>query len=262
MATPPTDILREEYPGSAIENAAELLQKAGHTVVLTGAGSSTPSGIPDFRSAGSGLWTRYLPHEVASLSAFRRHPERFFEWLRPLASNLLQAEPNPAHRAITDMEKGGYIQTIITQNIDGLHQRAGAQNVIEVHGTLDTLTCVGCYQQQLAADFIDPYIDEGVIPRCPACDQILKPDAVLFEEQLPADAWVAARKSCQQCDLMIVVGSSLVVMPVAGLPQRALDNGADIIVVNKSETYIDANASVVLQEDVAEILPAIVEKLP
>ncbi len=237
--------------------AVNILKKAQNVVALTGAGSSTPSGIPDFRSAGSGLWTRFLPMEVASLSSFRYHPERFFEWLRPLASHMLNAQPNPAHIALANMEERGNIDTIITQNIDGLHQRAGSKHVLEVHGTLNTLTCVGCYLQYPSSDFTDAYFEHGDIPYCPECQSILKPDAVLFEEQLPAKVWLEARLASETCDVMIVAGSSLEVMPVAGLPARAIEHGADVIVINKSETYIDGQASAVLTGDVSDIIPAL-----
>lgn len=248
-------------PNADLELAVRLLKNARHAVVLTGAGSSTPSGIPDFRSAGSGLWTRFLPMEVASLSSFRYQPERFFEWLRPLASHMLNALPNASHLALAELENHGFLKTVITQNIDGLHQRAGSSKVLEVHGTLNTLTCIGCYQQHSTDDFIDAYIDHGEIPYCPDCKKILKPDVVLFEEQLPAKTWLRARRSSETCDVMIVAGSSLEVMPVAMLPARALEHNANIIVVNKSETYIDDQAAAVLNGDVAEIIPAIAAKL-
>ncbi len=246
---------------TAFNRAVKILKKAQNAVALTGAGSSTPSGIPDFRSAGSGLWTRFLPMEVASLSSFRYHPERFFEWLRPLASHMLNAEPNPAHMALAQLEESNKIQTIITQNIDGLHQRAGSRNVLEVHGSLNTLTCVGCYQQYSSEDYIDDYIERGDIPYCPGCQSILKPDAVLFEEQLPAKIWIKARSASETCDVMLIAGSSLEVMPVAGLPARAIEHGAKVIVVNKSETYIDEQATAVLKGDVSDIIPALAANL-
>jgi len=246
---------------TAFDKAVNILRNAQHVVVLTGAGSSTPSGIPDFRSPGSGLWTRFLPMEVASLSTFRYLPERFFEWLRPLASHMINAQPNPSHIALAQMEVGGYINTIITQNIDGLHQRAGSIHVLEVHGTLNSLTCVGCYQQYPSNEFIGAYIDHGDIPYCPACERILKPDAVLFEEQLPANIWLEARQASEACDVMIVAGSSLEVMPVASLPAKAKEHGAEIIVINKSDTYIDRQAAAVLTGDVAEIIPSLAAEL-
>jgi len=240
-----------------IQTAAELIRSAKNAVALTGAGSSTPSGIPDFRSPGSGLWSRFSPMDVASLSTFRYQPEKFFEWLRPLAAHILQAEPNPSQIALAELEIGGYIKKIITQNIDGLHQRAGSQAVIEVHGSLHSLSCTGCFQQFPSDGFIEPYITSGKIPICPNCDKILKPDVILFEEQLPIKPWLNAQKAAKTCDLLIIAGSSLVVMPVAGLPMEALDNQAKIILVNKAPTYIDQLSDVVLYGDVADILPAI-----
>jgi NAD-dependent deacetylase len=245
----------------SIHLAATLIDSANYTAVLTGAGSSTPSGIPDFRSPASGLWTRFSPMEVASLSSFRCKPERFYEWLRPLAKHLLEAQPNPSHYALSDLEKSGKINAIITQNIDGLHQKAGAVSVIEVHGSLATLSCIGCYQQLHADNFIDPFIKTGIIPTCPDCKKILKPDVILFEEQLPFQAWLKAREVVNACDLLIVAGSSLTVTPVASLPIIALQNSAKVILVNLTPTYIDEYSDVVLYGDVAEILPSIAAEI-
>jgi NAD-dependent deacetylase len=240
-----------------IRRAAELIKAAKKVVALTGAGISTPSGVPDFRSAGSGLWTRYLPMEVASLSTFRYEPEKFFAWLHPLASHMLGAEPNPAHKAMKRLEEEGYIDTIITQNIDGLHHRAGSGNVLEIHGTFNTLTCVGCFTKHDSASLIQPYLRDGVIPRCPHCKKILKPDVILFEEQLPVKTWLLAQEAVRDCDLMIVAGTSLEVMPSAGLPMRAVEKGSPLIIINQTETYIDVRAEVILKMDVAEALPLI-----
>jgi NAD-dependent deacetylase len=245
----------------SLEEAVALIQNARFVIALTGAGSSTPSGIPDFRSSGSGLWTKYSPTEVASLSAFRRRPERFFKWLRPLVRHMLSASPNPFHIALAQLEKSKHLKTTITQNIDGLHQRAGTSNVLEVHGSLDTLTCIGCYKKANARDYLDPYLDAGEIPHCPSCGNYLKPDIVLFEEQLPSQTWLKARQTTDACDLMIVAGTSLVVSPVAQLPERAKNNGAQIIIVNKSATYMDSQADVVIHGDVAEIFPIITAKI-
>jgi NAD-dependent deacetylase len=240
-----------------ISKVVKLIRSSTHGVVLTGAGSSSPSGIPDFRSPENGLWTRYSPMEVASLSTFRYHPERFFEWLRPLVKQMLTAKPNPSHYAFAELERGGYIETTITQNIDGLHQRAGSRSVIEVHGSLTSLSCTGCYQQFPSDRYIQPYINDGVIPKCPDCKRILKPDVILFEEQLPIKPWLKARQAAKNCDLMMISGSSLVVMPVAGLPVHALENHAKVVVINKTPTYIDEKAEVVLYGDVAEIIPVL-----
>lgn len=245
---------------TSIEYAAELLRKARHAVVLTGAGISTPSGIPDFRSEGTGLWSRDEPMEVASLSTFRTHPERFFVWFRPLASKIFNALPNPAHIALAELEKAGRVHRIITQNIDALHQKAGSQNVIEMHGTLRTLSCTQCFRQEESHIYLKAFVEQGEIPYCPACGGVLKPDVILFGEQLPQQAWYNAQKESRACDLMLVVGSSLEVLPVAGLPMQAIDRGAHLVILNDSETYLNVRADVVIDENVADVLPAIAEQ--
>jgi NAD-dependent deacetylase len=189
---------------TAIDAAASLISAVGNGVVLTGAGISTPSGIPDFRSPGSGLWSRYNPMEVASLSAFRYEPEKFLAWFRPFAEKILLALPNPAHRALALLERAGYLHTIITQNFDGLHQRAGSDQVLEMHGTLASLSCIGCFQKFEAERFIPRYIHENELPRCPECEQILKPDVILYEEQLPKQTWLQAKQACKNCNIIIV----------------------------------------------------------
>ena len=244
-----------------IRCAADIIRQSKEAIVLTGAGISTPSGIPDFRSTDSGLWEQYDPFEVASLSAFRYQPERFFKWMRPLAINMFDAIPNDAHIGLAKLEQSGYLKTIITQNIDSLHQRAGSKNVIEIHGSLKTLTCVSCFDQYNSDDFIDTYLNDGTIPHCPACNNVLKPDVVLMGEQLPITAWQKAQDASKKCDLMIVAGSSLEVIPVATLPMRVVDNGAHLIIINRSETYINVRADVVFLEDVAEIIPLIANEV-
>jgi NAD-dependent deacetylase len=237
-----------------------LFRAARHAVVLTGAGISTPSGIPDFRSAGTGLWSRDEPLEAASLHTFRTAPERFFAWFRPLATQIMTALPNPAHTALAVLEQAGRLRSVITQNIDALHQKAGSQNVVEMHGTLRTLTCGSCYQQVNSAPYLEPYVADGTLPRCPVCGGVLKPDVILFGEQLPQRAWSQAQRDAHACDLMLVAGSSLEVMPVAGLPLQALDRGAHLIIVNNTSTYLNVRADVSLLEDVALILPAIADR--
>lgn len=246
---------------AAIQNAASMIRRAKKTVILTGAGYSTPSGIPDFRTAGSGLWTKYLPMEVASLTTFRTNPELFFAWLQPLASRMIGTQPNSAHLSLVKLEATGYLSVIITQNIDGLHHRAGNKHVLEIHGTFNSLTCVGCFTKYPSADLIRPYLDYGEIPYCPKCHNLLKPDVILFEEQLPYQTWLKAEEASETCDLMLVAGTSLEVLPSARLPVRALDNGAKLILVNKTETYIDMRADVILRGDVAELMPLLVEEV-
>lgn len=244
-----------------IEYAAELLRKAKYAVVLTGAGISTPSGIPDFRSEGTGLWSRDEPMEVASLNTFRTTPERFFVWFRPLAGHIFSAKPNPAHEALARLEDVGRVKGIITQNIDALHHKAGSKNVIEMHGTLRTLSCTQCFQQADAEQYLKAFVEQGKLPYCSSCNGLMKPDVILFGEQLPQQAWYDAQRECRKCDLILVAGSSLEVLPVAGLPMQAIDRGAHLVILNNATTYLNVRADVVIQEDVADILPAIAEQV-
>ena len=245
-----------------ISHASDLIRGAKYCVALSGAGISTPSGIPDFRSPGSGIWTKYSPMEVASLSAFRYHPDRFYTWLRPFVRNLFEADPNPAHKALVELENSGFLQSIITQNIDALHQRAGSNNVIEVHGTYQTLSCPACFQQiEANEDILNTLLESTKIPRCPLCDTILKPDLILYEEQLPIEKWNQARNEIQACDLLLVLGSTLTVTPVSDLPYIALSSGAKIVIINRGCTHLDSQAEVALDGDLAELLPIIADKV-
>jgi NAD-dependent deacetylase len=253
--TTPADQLQ-----TALDFAADLFRDAKRVVALTGAGLSTPSGIPDFRSEGTGLWSRDEPLEVASLSTFRTAPERFYKWFQPLASQIFNASPNPAHTALAELEKHGRLHTVMTQNIDALHQKAGSQHVVEMHGTMQTLTCTQCYQQVNSKDRLQTFVEKGEIPCCSRCGAVLKPDVILFGEQLPQSAWLEAQREARQCDLMLVAGSSLEVLPVAGLPMQALDRGAHLIIINNTPTYLNIRADVVILENVAKIIPAIVER--
>jgi NAD-dependent deacetylase len=246
---------------SDIEFAADLIRQAKHAVMLTGAGISTPSGIPDFRSTGSGLWAHDEPMQVASLSTFRTRPEAFFHWFRPLASQIFHAQPNPAHTALAELETRGYIKSIITQNIDTLHQKAGSKTVIEMHGTMKTMTCSQCYHQVQADSYLAPFVESGEIPHCPQCGKTLKPDVILFGEQLPQSAWYKAQKEARHSDLMLVAGSSLEVLPVAGLPMQTLDRGGHLIIINNTQTYLNVRADAVFFEDLAEVIPAIMERV-
>lgn len=243
-----------------IEQASQLLQSAQHAVVFTGAGISTPSGIPDFRSQGTGLWTRSDPMEVASLSAFRHHPDRFFDWLRPLAASIRSAGPNPAHTALAELEQAGIIQALITQNIDGLHQKAGSMRVLELHGALTRLVCPQCRRSYASEDYWEPFVEDAVIPRCPSDRSNLKPGIVLFEEMLPAQVWNEAEAEAQQADLIWVIGSSLEVSPANLLPAYTLEHGGRLIITTRSPTFLDDRAELVIHEDVVRVLPGIARK--
>jgi NAD-dependent deacetylase len=246
---------------TSIQEAAELIRASKRAVVLTGAGISTPSGIPDFRSEGTGLWARFEPMEVASLNAFRYHPERFFEWMRPLIRSILEAQPNAAHLALARLGEAGVVKAVITQNIDHLHQKAGSKKVLETHGSFQTLSCGRCFTVFPSADYIDAYLGAGALPRCSHCGGILKPDVILFGEQLPQQTWQEAVKASQNCDLMMVIGSSLEVLPVASLPMQSIDRGAHLIIVNHSPTYLGVRADIVILADVAEVIPKIAEQV-
>lgn len=240
-----------------IQQAAQILKISRHAVAFTGAGISTPSGIPDFRSQGTGLWNSFDPMRVASLTAFRSHPEDFFNWLRPLAQKMLQAVPNPAHIALAELQKAGLIKAIITQNIDNLHQQAGAFRVIQVHGSMDSLICLKCKQSYLLSEFITSFIDQEQIPLCPTCNKALKPTITLFEEMLPETAWSDAERECYLSDVMLVLGSSLEVVPACYLPRMAVENGARLIINNLTPTPLDGAADLLLQCDLAESMPQI-----
>lgn len=199
--------------------------------------------------------------EYASLSAFRTQPEKFFQWVRPLFREISSARPNPAHLALAELERLGLNLTIITQNIDGLHQKAGSTRVIEVHGSIRTLTCTCCFRTYESQSFLRDFLDNEQMPVCPHCHNLLKPDTILFQEQLPRQPWLAAQQAAQECDLMMVVGSSLEVLPIAGLPMKAINNGARLIVLNNTPTYLDQSATHVLNEDLAIALPRIAHEL-
>ena len=241
-----------------IEQAAHLIAEAEHVTSVTGAGISTPSGIPDFRSPESGLWASFNPMEVASIFGFRQCPENFFKWARPLVRQFLEAEPNPAHKALAGLEAMGRMKAVITQNIDGLHQRAGSRCVLEIHGHIREATCIRCYRIGSLEELLSDFVERGQIPRCPSCGGILKPNMILIGEQLPVTVLNAAWREIRACDLVLVAGTSLEVVPASDLPMAAVMRGAKAIVVNYQPTNLDSLANVVIHQDVATVLPQIV----
>ncbi len=242
-----------------IAHAAALLQEAHYAVALTGAGTSTPSGIPDFRSPESGMWEQVDPMEVASIYTFRRHPDAFYNWIRPMVTTLLTAKPNPGHLALAELEAAGWLKAIITQNIDNLYQRAGAHEVLELHGHLREATCIRCYQTVPAQALLNDILTSDDVPRCTACGGVMKPNVVLFGEQLPIKVINAAIAHIRKADLMLIAGTSLEVMPASQLPLLIHKQAGHLIVVNLTPTYIDDVADVVIHADVAEILPRIAQ---
>ncbi len=242
-----------------IHTAALILKQSKHAIVFTGAGISTPSGIPDFRSTNTGLWQKNDPMLVASATAFKNHPDRFYRWLQPLLLASSQAQPNPAHQAIAALERNGCVKAVITQNIDNLHQKAGSINVIELHGTMEFFHCPACHKPASDSHAIMEEILAGLIPYCNHCGAIIKPDITLYEEPLPMQAWQDANEEVTKADVMLIAGSSLEVIPASSLPYDAHQGGSKIIIVNYSHTYLDPLADVVINGDVAEVLPKILE---
>ena len=246
---------------AAIRKAAELLAAARFAVALTGAGISTPSGIPDFRTPGKGMWEFVDPVDVASIWAYRSNPERFYDWIRPLLKTLREARPNPAHHALARLEKAGVLKWTITQNIDSLHQKAGSQWVIEVHGHTRTATCLDCGHSMVTDALWDAVMAGGMPPPCPKCGGLIKPDVILFGELLPPDALMQAQEAAMFADVMLVVGSSLEVMPAADLPFLTRRSGGRLIIVNLGGTSADHLAEVVIRGDVADILPRLADEV-
>jgi len=241
-----------------IRQAADLITQAKNIVAMTGAGISTPSGIPDFRSPYSGLWDQADPLDVASIFAFRHSPQHFYDWVHPLSSLLLEAKPNPAHYALAALEQEGRLKAVITQNIDDLHGKAGSKTVYELHGHLREVTCTQCYEALDSAEVFAKFVKDGQVPRH-RCGGVLKPNVILFGEQLPVREFVLAQLATKEADLMLVVGSSLEVAPASDLPELALANGAKLIIISYQPTYLDQQADLVIHADVAEVLPRIVD---
>jgi NAD-dependent deacetylase len=227
--------------------------------VLTGAGVSTESGIPDFRSP-TGMWAEFDPLEYASLDAFTRDPEKVWRFYAPRFDMLSDAEPNAAHRAIAELEQRGLVQAVITQNIDLLHTRAGSKDVVEVHGSIRTSRCLAC-GVRWPLEQVVPLIEEHGAPPCPSCGAILKPDVVFFGELLPERAIDRATELARAARLMIVVGSTLEVWPVAGLPLETTAAGGRLAIVNKGPTALDREADVRLDGSAGELLTAVVSAL-
>jgi NAD-dependent deacetylase len=245
-----------EITSPSIEQAASVLTEARSAVALTGAGMSTESGLPDFRSPG-GLWGEYDPLEVATLSAFHRTPEKFFEFYRRRLTLLAVATPNGGHQALAQLEAAGRLSAIITQNVDGLHQAAGSRRVIELHGNLREAACPQCPWTgpiRLIADALAA----KTLPVCPRCGGRVKPNVVLFEELLPQTAYRDAEEACRDAGALLVVGSSLQVTPAASLPVIAHRGGAVVIIVNDEPTPLDHLARIILRGRAGTILPALV----
>ncbi len=234
------------------EKAIGLIRKSSRIVALSGAGISTEAGIPDFRGPG-GIWEDPRLLNQLSVSGFRSNTEGFYEASVKLFSNISRARPTLAHKLLVELEKLGKLDAIVTQNIDGLHRAAGSTRVYELHGTYRTGHCIKCRKAYEMMEFYSE-IEAGrlKVPFCDKCGAPLKPDVVLFEELLPRDAWDKSVEASEQCDLMLVFGSSLVVYPAAELPSIALSCGSPLVIVNMEETGYDSRASVVVRGKLGE----------
>ena len=250
--------------GIAIDNKETLIKRAAQdilssqkTIALTGAGISVESGIPDFRSAG-GLWSKYDPEEYAHISAFQSNPAKVWKMVKDMMELVLGAEPNPAHIALAELEQMGLLSSVITQNVDGLHQRGGSKEVIEFHGSNQWLICLQCgYRQEAASISL-----EVIPPPCPQCNAILKPDVVFFGEPIPWEAQTRSFEEARTCDLVLVVGTSAVVYPAAGIPTSAKQSGATVVEINMEPTPLTGYISdYLIQGAAGAILPKVVEEV-
>jgi len=241
-----------------LHSARELIKKAGKIVAFSGAGISTESGLADFRSPG-GLWDRYRVVTFQEFLASHAHRVEYWSMRRELIPGLLAARPNPAHHALARLEEQGKLNHVITQNIDGLHQAAGSQKVIELHGTNVTASCLSCskqwpiheIQQLLEAGNLDPHCDE--------CNGIIKPDTVSFGQSMPVEAMELAYQACANCDLFLMIGSSLEVQPANRFPLLAHQGGAHLIFINRTSTDYDDLATLCFSESAAKVMRALAE---
>lgn len=243
---------------AAVAQAAALLLSSRSGIAFTGAGVSVESGIPHFRGEG-GLWTKFDPYKVAHIDTFRKDPSQY--WTYSLNHRRPDAEPNPAHRALVELERLGHLRAVITQNTDGLHQRAGSREVIELHGSSHAVVCLDC-EARFPRGEIDRMNREHCPPACPACGgRFLKPTVVLFGEALPMAALREAQALAMAADVVLIVGSSLQVYPAAGIPRLAREHGAELCIVNAEPTPFDDVAAAVIHGKAGEVLPEIVTRI-
>jgi len=243
---------------TAVSELAALLDRARSAIAFTGAGISVESGIPHFRGEG-GLWTKFDPYKVAHIDTFRRDPAQY--WTYSLNHRRADAHPNPAHRALVELERRGQLVAVVTQNTDGLHQKAGSSRVIELHGSSHGVVCLDC-ERRFPRDEIDRLNREHCPPSCPRCGgQFLKPTVVLFGEALPVEALREAQHLAMAADVVLIVGSSLQVYPAAGIPRLALEHGAELAIVNAEPTPFDERSAVVIHGKAGEILPRILSRI-
>jgi len=236
-----------------IQTLAELIKNNPENMFFTGAGISTESGIPDYRSKNSGLWERVDASKLIDINGFLENPKLFYEFFSgDLFAPFTHAEPNIAHRYISMLETQGASMGVITQNIDGLHTKAGSETVYELHGTMNSTSCITCGAEFSTNSVFDKFMLDGKTPEC-ACGGVVKPDIVFFGEPLPETVLSNAFMKATECSLMVVVGSSLSVMPANLLPKHASDHGAKLVIINKTETPLDYMADIVINNSIGEV---------
>lgn len=251
---------QQEREAAAVERLADFIRASRCAVALTGAGVSVPSGIPDFRTPATGLWANVDPMEVAHIDVFEQDPARFWSYYRPRFHSLGDKRPNAAHEALAELERRGLLAGVITQNIDRLHRAAGSENVVEVHGSIETSTCRKC-GASYGIEEVDALFGSDGIARCSSCEGAVKPDVVLFGEMLPEDAMTQAHALAAEADLMLCIGSSLIVHPVAGLPGVTMAAGGRLAIVTKGPTPYDGDAVLKLEGEVDGELRALLAAL-
>jgi NAD-dependent deacetylase len=241
-----------------IKKFAQLILDAKNIVALTGAGMGTESGIADFRSPGTSLWEKVDPDEFASIHSYVSDPKKNLDFMLDLGMAIFKAKPNKGHKALTKLQKLGRLNGILTQNIDGLHQKAHSKNVVELHGTAYESICMGCGNIYPITIMIDQVSNGKYTPSCETCNGLLKPNAIFFGEPLRSETLSKADGLIEKSDLLIVLGSSLLIYPVAFYPKKALSLGAKLAIINIQETDIDASADVVIHDKIGDVFPRIV----
>ncbi|MFX0031252.1 MAG: NAD-dependent protein deacylase [Promethearchaeota archaeon] len=238
---------------------AQLIINAKEIVVLTGAGMSTESGIADFRSPGTGLWEKVDPNEFASIHSYVSNTQKNLKFMLEMGMNIFKAKPNKGHKSLTRLQKLGKLKGILTQNIDGLHHKARTKNVVELHGTVNEAICMRCKEIYPITTMINQVLKGFYSPSCEVCGGLLKPNAIFFGEPLHSETLMLADEMISDCDLLLVLGSSLLVYPAAFYPRKVLSKGAKLAIINIQRTDMDNYAEVVVHEKIGDVLPRIVE---
>jgi NAD-dependent deacetylase len=246
--------MKDEY-----KKALDMIEEAEYVFSLTGAGVSTLSGIPDFRTDTSGVWDRFDQTRIFDINVFRSEPQLFYEFAKEYIYTFKNVKPNPSHFLLAELEKMGKVSGVATQNIDGLHQAAGSIHVYELHGHPRSSHCLEC-NSKFSLEETELRLENRPYPSCD-CGGIIKPDVVFYGEMLPRHALIGAMEEATHCDLLLVLGTSLVVYPAASIPEIALQNGANIIIFNKTPTPLDHRASLIIMDDLKEVCQPMLDYL-